>query len=621
MPSSKLHIVPGNPEILGATVSGTTCNFALEAREDAAVSLLLYENHMKEPTAVFELGEDYRTGSVFSAEVSSFDPSSFDYNFLLNGKVVIDPCARKIVGRERFGVAPSPEDPHEVRCGFLREGSFSWNGEKAVQKDFSNMVLYKLHVRGYTKTNIAIPAKERGTFAGLGRMISYLVDLGVNAVELMPCYEFAECPTSPSSGEMVNVKAASGKINFWGYGPGNYFAPKASYAATRDASLEVCSLVKAMHQAGIAVLMEFFFPNGIDPKTALSALHFWRLTYHVDGFHLLGDPLVASLAVKDALLSDTVLFAPLEFPPEDIIRKIPSRTYGVYHSAFLEDMRRFLKSDEGLVDSVRYRFSRWDKNFGTVNYMAFQDGFTLLDMVSYNYRHNEDNGEGGQDGSSANYSWNCGVEGPTRKASIRALRQVQLRNAFALTILSRGIPLIYAGDEFGNSQKGNNNAYCQDNALGWVDWKGSGRFDWLRDFVKQLIAFRKAHPILRMNVGEERSYGGRGFPSISFHGERAWFCNNESSSRLLGILYAGSCAGEEEYLYLAFNFYWEEKDIALPTLGKGDIWRVLMCTSQKEPWHHDEEEGKFEKQFPVPPRSIMILAGKTGGKAKGEGKA
>lgn len=201
---------------------------------------------------------------------------------------------------------------------------------------------------------------------------------------------------------------------------------------------------------------------------------------------------------------------------------------------FLQDMRRFLKSDEGMVEAAAWHIRHNSENHGVINYMVCQDGFTMNDLVSYNYKHNEANGEGNQDGSSYNYSWNCGVEGPTRKVSVRQMRERQIKNAFLMMLLSQGVPMIYHGDEFGNSQSGNNNAYCQDNATGWTDWKGLSRNQGLREFVKDAIAFRKAHPVLHMPVELKGvDYLTKGFPDVSLHGERAWYLSYENTSRLL----------------------------------------------------------------------------------------
>ncbi|MBQ1491602.1 MAG: Type II secretory pathway, pullulanase PulA and related glycosidase [Blautia sp.] len=620
MDKNKLEIAPGNPLIPGASFAQGTCNFAIEAREDAQVSLLLYKENEAEPWMEIPLGREERCGCMYAVRVSPLDAKDISYNYQIDGKVVSDPCGKVFLGRGRFGSAINPEKPHEVRCGLLSmEDGASWEKEY-TRPSLEEMILYKLHVRGFTKACPEVALPKRGTFAGLQERIPYLLELGINTVELMPCYEFWEVAPPAPGGGMVAPKQTGAKLNYWGYGPGCYFAPKASYCMGSDAQEEVRSLIRALHEAGIACIMEFYFPAQVSPSMVIHALHFWKLHYHVDGFHLLGEGAALSMVLRDAMLSDTLIFTPQEsFPEGDLDKKKPSSSFATYNSGFMEDMRRFMKSDEGMVDSVRYRFSRGEKGYGVINYMAFQDGFTLKDMVSYNYRHNEDNGEGGEDGCEQNYSWNCGAEGPSRKASIRSLREQQERNALALLLLSRGTPMIYAGDEFGNSQKGNNNAYCQDNAVGWVDWKALGQHKRLFAFCKAMVAFRKEHPILwSEEQGEGKAYKGKGYPVLSFHGERAWFCSNEASSRLLGVMYAQKGEQERHY-YIAMNFYWEERDIALPTLSHGGVWKAVFSTDQKENWWEGQEEDP-RKSLSLPPRSITFLEGVAGPKKEKEEK-
>lgn len=219
-----------------------------------------------------------------------------------------------------------------------------------------------------------------------------------------------------------------------------------------------------------------------------------------------------------------------------------------------------------------------------INYITCQDGFTLNDLVSYNYKHNEANGEGNNDGCSYNYSWNCGIEGPSRKQWIRQMRERQMRAAFAMLLFSQGVPMIYGGDEIGNSQEGNNNAYCQDNPIGWIDWRGLRKNASMLAFVKKTVALRKAHPVLHMNESmKEADYLGKGFPDLSFHGERAWFCNMENTSRMIGMMLCGEYARQadgtgDDFLYVGFNFHWETRSMALPNLPEGMEWKKVMDT-------------------------------------------
>ena len=625
MPRNKLTAAPGDPQMAGATRVGNACNFTVEADADASVSLLIYRKNAAEPEYTFELGEAYRTGRLFSARITPFDSSLYEYNYSINGTVRPDPCARRMNGLRQFGVRPENSGPHAVRCGFLSDNPYAWHDGDYAPPRYRDMILYKVHVRGYTRARTSL-GRKKGTFAGLTQMIPYWTELGINALELMPAYEFDEFPR-PKGQEntgFVNIRQEpTGRVNYWGYGPGQYFSPKQAYCAGSDPEAEVCALVDALHQAGIACIMEFYFPAGTTPLTVLQILHFWRMHYHIDGFHLLGDGVPLNAVLQDALLADTLIMA-TGADPGILMRgrggKAPvRRVFAEYNAGFLEDMRRFLKSDEGMVEQVKYRLGRTDSNYAVINFMAYQDGFTLMDAVSYNYKHNEANGEENHDGSEFNYSWNCGTEGPTRRQAIRQLRQSQICNAFAMVLFAQEVPMIYGGDEFGNSQDGNNNAYCQDNPTGWVDWKAFKKNEAIYSFVRQAIAFRKAHPVLHLGTDVPRQlYQGRGFPVVSFHGERAWFCSSENYSRLLGVMYSGPCAlmpdgSPDDYLYVAYNFHWEERELALPNLPGPLVWKKVMDTAAgPDQWDFSADERMYEKILEIAPRSIVVLMGVPG---------
>ena len=394
-------------------------------------------------------------------------------------------------------------------------------------------------------------------------------------------------------------------------------APKRSYSATNDPAQEFRHLIQAMHKAGIACILEMYFPAGTNPFLALRALQSWKLNFHVDGFHVLGDGAPVQLLMQDGILSDSKLMF-YGFDERDIRgKKEPAhKCVAEYNPGFLQDMRRFLKSDEEMVEGAAWHVRRNPDRYAVINYMACQDGFTLNDMVTYNYRHNEANYENNQDGSSYNYSWNCGVEGPTRKMNIRQLREQQLRNAFLMVLLSQGVPMIYGGDEIGNSQNGNNNAYCQDNSIGWIDWKGLKKNESLLEFVKAVIAFRKEHPILH-TPGELRGvdYQTRGLPDVSVHGERAWLLNSENTSRLLGIMYYGAYARRkdgtyDDSIYIAYNFHWESRSVALPNLpGKG-CWTKVIDTSMLKTNGFCYDDEKHSRKLEIAPRTIVVLLAK-----------
>lgn len=601
-----LALVPGANKLSGGY------NFAVEVPEGVSASLALYKKRARKPSAEIPFTEEDRVGNVCAFTLPELDAGNYEYNFLLDGKVYTDPCAYRIYGRERFG-APLDGDAHKVRCGFLKNEEFDWEDDKNPVIPYHEMILYKLHVRGYTKANRTVKGKK-GTFQALEEMILYWKELGINAIELMPAYEFMEGGAVQTGvAGMVSEKRKAGRVNFWGYMPGYYFAPKRSYCATDDPEKEFKSLVKKLHQAGIACIMEMYFPYRSNPVIVLRALQFWKLYYHVDGFHVLGDGVPAELLMQDGILGDTKLMFH-DFSEDGVRKGLSGKRIAQYNQDFLQDMRRFLKSDEDMVGAAAYRIRRNPGDYAVVNYMASQDGFTLNDMVTYNYRHNEANDENNQDGSSYNYSWNCGVEGPSRKMNIRQMRERQIRNAFLMVLLSQGVPMIYGGDETGNSQNGNNNAYCQDNPVGWIDWKGMKKNEALLQFVKEAIAFRKEHPVLHL-PGKLHGvdYQTRGLPDVSLHGERAWYLNSENTSRLLGIMYCGAYAkredgSEDESVYIAYNFHWEDRVLALPNLNGKKKWKKVIDTSAVEENGFFHGNGKeYKKKLEIAPRTIVVL--------------
>lgn len=613
----KMVTKPGYPLVLGANRLWNGFNFAVEVSQGAEASLILYKKKSGKPDMEIPFTEECRNGSVYSVLIPDFQEEEYEYNFRIDGKVCQDPCAYAIRGRERFG-APFAEDEHRVRCGFLSTVPYDWQGDKAPETPYNDMILYKVHVRGYTKANKEI-SKNKGTFAALKEMIPYWKKLGINAVELMPAYEFMEVSPVEKNSGMVSVKGKEGLVNYWGYGDGFYFSPKRSYCASAMQEQEVKDFVKELHSAGIECIMEMFFPKKTNPLTALRALQFWKLYYHMDGFHILGEGAPVKMILSDGVLHGSKLMLD-SVDGADVKESSAGKYVAEYNQGFLQDMRRFLKSDEDMVSGVINRIKRNPDSFAVVNYMACQDGFTLNDVVTYNYKHNEDNGENNRDGNNYNFSWNCGVEGPSRKLSIRLIRERQVRNAFLLMLLSQGVPMIYGGDEIANSQAGNNNAYCQDNAVGWIDWKGMKKNQELLEFVKKAIAFRKEHPILHMDREFKcADYMTKGFPDFSVHGERAWFSSSENTSRLLGIMYCGAYGKkadgqEDDMMYVGYNFHWENRELALPNLPKNMVWKKVIDTADTENnGFPADTEVTYQKKTGISPRSIVVLTAKQEG--------
>ncbi len=611
----------GTPFPQGANPIDKGYNFAVEVPEGGSAELLLYRKGEKQPQKEISFPEENKVGNVLSIRVRGLSPGTHEYNYRINGVVCQDPYAYSIQGRTHFG-EPMDEDVHKIRCGLLPDTEYSWEGDKSLQIPYEDMILYKLHVRGYTKLMSNI-GKKKGTFSGLVEMIPYWKKLGINAVELMPAYEFQEVVSKSREEAYMTQKRDEDRINYWGYTTGYYFAPKRAYCAGTDVHKEFRDFIKALHKAGIECIMEFCFNGETNPLLALRALQFWKIFYHVDGFHIQGSGIIQELVLKDGILSGTKIMMPgYDFASLYHGKQPAQRVFAEYNQSFLEDMRRFLKSDEGMNQRAVWHVRHNGNYNGVVNFITCHDGFTLNDLVSYNYKHNESNGEDNEDGSSYNYSWNCGVEGHSRKLSIRQMRERQMRNAFLMMLLSQGVPMIYGGDEFANSQEGNNNAWCQDNPVGWTEWKGLKRNEALFRFVKEAIAFRKEHPVLHAPKElKGTDYLAKGYPDISFHGERAWYVSYENTSRLFGVMYFDAYekrdkeTEENKFIYVGYNFHWENRKLALPNLPEGYHWTKVADTGNMVGESCFVEDGKeYKKTIEADPRTIVILIGRQEGK-------
>lgn len=533
--------VKGSPQPFGATVESSRINFAVQVPAGKSCELLLYKAGEDSPEYSFAMPEEEGIGEVRFLAIENIRASKYEYNFRIGGRVCVDPYVKEVAGRENFG-SPRDVQKHQVR-GKLVSREYDWEGDERLHIPWHQVTAYTFHVRGFTKhSSSRVPHK--GTYRGVIEKLPYLKDLGINQIQCMPVYEFDECTGK--------------KINYWGYGPAYYFAPKEAYAAGKSAVNELKDMVKACHREGIEVVLEMPFTQGIPSQTALECLRFYMLEYHVDGFVVNPYNVSWDLLQEDPLLKDI---------------KLMRREDG-----FQNVMRRFLKGDENMVNDVIWALRHNSAYDGACNYITTHTGFTLWDLVSYDSKHNEENGENNTDGPDYNYSWNCGAEGPSRKKAVMELRRNQVRNAFQLLLTAQGTPCILAGDEFFNSQKGNNNVYCQDNEVGWVNWSRLKTDDSLFRYVKKLIAFRKSHSCLHRKEelnGLDRT--SCGMPDVSYHGDNAWQVKAEVSSRQLGVLYCGVKPDDED-CFAAYNMHWIPHVYALPSPGKGKKWYLAADT-------------------------------------------
>ena len=608
-------IRPGDPTKIGTCRTADGYNFCVHAVGEQPVDLLFYKKGEEQPEQVIRIPESCRTGNRFAVVVQKHNLSIYEYEYRQGDRVLMDMGARAVCGTGCFG-----QKPEEYAAQKSRVMKTSMVLPLAEPVPYEEMILYKVHVRGYTMQKNS-RVRRKGTFQGLCEKISYWKQLGVTSIELMPAYDFEEFPLQEKKSRYLTVENEDAKLNYWGYTKGRYFAPKPSYCAGKYPELEVKEFITKLHEEGMECLMDFCFPSEIEPALAVEILQFWKMEYQIDGFFLMGEGAWLELIARDDVLADCKLICP-GYDMNRLYRMQHSkkRRLGECNPGFQNTMRRFLKGDEGQVQDVLTFSKKNAVSHGNIQYMANHDGFTLADLVSYDYRHNEANGENNQDGSSCNFSWNCGAEGETRKTAILELRKQQMRNAMMLLMLSQGTPLIYGGDEMGNSQNGNNNAYCQDNEIGWIDWSKARKYADFTTFIQNLIAFRKEHPILHMPYElRATDYKSLGWPEISYHSAKAWFVDRESTCRQAGIMYCGSYAKKtdettDDFIYVLYNMYWSEREIALPDLPEGKKWYLAADSGKKseEAISRPGEETKVtgKKSLKVLGRTILILIGK-----------
>lgn len=599
----------GDPTTLGVTKNGKDINFAVAVRDQKSCSLLLYPAGSREPEAELEFTEEMRFGDICAMKISGLSWKEYEYNYRVDGAVVQDPYARAFAGRGEWGSCPTK--PHAVR-GRIELSPFPWQGDGPLRLPGEACVLYMTHPRGFTM-DASSRVRHPGTFTGIREKIPYLKKLGITQLELMPVYEFSEREAVVESKKHKPIRRdAREKINYWGYGDALYFAPKASYCATENPVREMKELVRELHRNGIELILEFYFPVRTSPSLILDCIRYWAREYHIDGVHVNSQGVPLTALALDPALGDLKIMSEF-FPMEQIYEPGYEPRYRrllEYNDDFQIKARRFLKGDEDMLWQITESMRRNPEQFSVVNYMASHNGFTLTDAVMYDMKHNEENGEGNRDGQDYNYSFNYGTEGPSKNRKLESLRRRQIRNAFLILLLSQGIPAIYGGDEMGNSQRGNNNVYCQDNELSWIQWSQRKADRQMQQFVRDAIRFRKEHAAIgRRNGYRLKDYLSKGMPDLSYHGKRAWYGEFENYNRQVGVLYAGAYTGEKT-LYVLYNMHTEEHELALPTLPEGQSWQVIGDTGREtEVFFREGLLLEDQKMAVVPPQTILILEG------------
>lgn len=569
----------------------TGVRFAAEMATAQECGVVLYDS--KGEQRRFPFSKEGKRGTLYGLEIEGDGLDTCVYNFYMEEEVVTSPYAREINGLEKWGEGKSQK---RKTVGLLRNYDFDWQGDEPLVIPLKDSIFYGLNVRAFTMHKSS-GAKRRGTFEGIVEKIPHLKQLGITAVVLMPCYEYDECmipekrPAGllPPTAVPEEEKIAFGKngeeirLNCWGFQKGYYFAPKASYSAGTSPAVSFKEMVRELHKNGIEVIMQFYFPPETGRLFILDVIKFWVMEYHIDGARLNGFSIPGSLLAEEAVLKNTKIWC--DYLPEEDLKIIENPTFKNFianNGNFRNDIRRFLKGDEGMVNQMLLCQRRNPKEYGVVNFLADYDGFSLYDCVAYEGKHNEENGEQNRDGTDKNFTWNCGVEGDTRRKNIQDLRLKQLKNALSFVFLSQGIPFLFSGDEFANSRLGNNNCYCQDNEVGWVKWKNNRFSEEVFALARFLIGLRKSHPILHMET-QLRIMDplGCGYPDISYHGLEAWKPDMSYVSRIAGVLLCGEYAPKpgDDSFYIAYNMHWENHNLALPKAPKNRKWIKIADSS------------------------------------------
>jgi isoamylase len=685
----------GKPFPFGATFVPGGVNFSIFSSHATACTLVLFDKGQSQPKVEIPYPLEFRIGNVYAMTVFGLDIENTEYGFRMDGpfapqdghwfdstKILMDPYARSIGGRDVWGVAPNWEDSYQHRSRLVFD-DFDWDDDRPLEIPIEDLVIYEAHVRSFTK-DPSSGTRFPGTFAGIREKIPYLKELGINCLELLPIYEFDEFENSkvhPETGEQLIG-------NYWGYSTMGFFAPKAGYAATGKLGMHVDefkALVKELHRNGIEVMLDVVFNHtaegnengpyisfrGIDNKTyymltpegyyfnfsgtgntlncnnpvvrnmVIDCLRYWAAEYHIDGFRfdlasILGrdpwgaplpnPPLLESLAFDPILAKCKLIAEAWDAGGLYQVGSFPAYgRWAEWNGKYRDCIRKFLKGEPGQVGEMAQRVQGSPDLYASrgttasINFITAHDGFTLNDLVSYNEKHNEANGEQNQDGANDNESWNCGWEGPTDDPGINALRKRQMKNAVAILMVSQGIPMILMGDEVARTQHGNNNTYCHDNELNWFDWSQVETDAEQLGFFQKLIAFRRCHPVLRNRWHlSNQDRVGSGYPDISWHGTEAWHTDWSESSRTLAFMLCGKHARggtvQDDYIYVIMNMHWEGSWCTLPSLSDGRHWHVFMNTGMSAPediWVPGQEPLLAEQGgLFIGSRSVAILVGK-----------
>ena len=677
---SGFPVRPGNHLIQGATAMPNAVNFTISSANATSCELLLFHRKEKTPYAVIPIPDSYRIGDVFSIIVFGLDITEFEYAYRMDGphdpqkgllfnkeRILLDPYARAVTGQHAWG--ENAANDHQYHARVVTE-SFDWGDMRSPELPLRDLIIYEMHVRGFTRSSTSGVAHP-GTFAGILEKLPHLLELGINAVELMPVFEF---------NELEDARVIDGKTlyNYWGYNTVSFFSPNTSYSSENEYNREgneLKQLIRVLHEHGIEVILDVVFNHtaegneqgsafsfkGIDNNVyymltpdgsyfnfsgcgntfncnhpvvqqfILNCLRYWATEYRIDGFRfdlaaimgrnedgspMRNPPLLRNLAY-DPVLSKVKLIA--EAWDAGGLYQVGSfsslRRWAEWNGRYRDDLRCFLKGDAGMAQAAINRITgstdlydpvyRGDN--ASVNFLTCHDGFTLYDLYAYNAKHNEANGWNNTDGDNCGNSWNCGAEGDTDNQEIRALRMRLIKNAFATLLCSRGAAMFLAGDEFCNTQFGNNNPYCQDNEVSWLDWSLLEKNQEIFRFCRDMIALRKAHPCITENLEPAST----NFPAVSIHNAFPWHTDCHPDTRVIGILFSGKHpkTGADDMVFLGINTFWETQKIQMPDLPEHLYWHIACNTAlphMDPPIYQTQSNWEGCTGIWAAPRSVIV---------------
>ncbi|MBB1126217.1 glycogen debranching protein GlgX [Thiospirillum jenense] len=681
------EVLPGNWDLAGATFVADGVNFCCFSRYATRVELLLFDrDDSPQPFQMITLDPRIHRTFFFWHLLVKDLPDGIFYGWRMDGpsntresggrfdphKLLLDPWCTTVSNRlwERRRACQAGDNVAQSMRSQVVRDHYDWEGDCHCTIPLTDAVIYELHVAGFTQHPSA-QVTHPGTFCGFIDKIPYLQELGITHVELLPIMAFDVQDVPPKTAHL-------GLSNYWGYSTHSFFAPHPNYSVDpQRARDEFRDLVKALHRAGIGVILDVVFNHtaegGADgplinfkgignevfyhldlldrsryrdytgcgntfncnhplvTRYLIDCLHYWAHEMHVDGFRFdlasamaRGEdgnpqhhaPVLWSIELSPELGRAHIIAEAWDAAGLYQVGDFPGFRWAEWNGRYRDVIRAFVRGDGGLIAEIATRIAgssdlyevRGRRPANSVNFVTCHDGFTLHDLVSYNQKQNQANGENNLDGHNHNLSWNCGIEGATTDPVIRALRQRQAMNFMAILMLSQGVPMMLSGDEILHTKNGNNNTYCQNNALSWFDWNQLDQQQMMREFTRGMIALRRRHATLRRRwflTGKPDAPGR--LPDIRWHGvdldKPAW---DSTTSQLLAFTLAG-IAEAEEHLHVILNMSSVGQRCAIPDIPGRSWWRAVDTADQRPLLALGEQAPVHGNRIAVAARSVVVL--------------